>query len=203
MQQRRWGTASPGRRGAFTLVELMMVVAIVAILSLIGAATVQSVMVRVQVTQARMDMHLIAHALERRAADWGGYPATMPHEPLAARFRLLSTPIAYTSSTFMDPFRDPGTGESYEWDPTQRTYELLTDRHPYHALWFANRWGGGCRQWIAPSARYILASQGPDLVRNRATGDPAVYWMPYDPTNGTFSQGDLFTFGPGGTTLGG
>lgn len=118
------------RFAAFTLIELLIVVAIIAILAAIAVPNFLEAQVRAKVSRAKSDMRTIATALESYNVDTNAYPeqgtptdATFPfsrdvkqvyggdgpdHTPgnPAIAFRL-STPIAYLASTtavFSDPF---------------------------------------------------------------------------------------------------
>jgi prepilin-type N-terminal cleavage/methylation domain-containing protein len=126
-------------RSAFTLIELLIVVAIIAILAAIAVPNFLEAQTRAKATRARADHRTISTAMESYYVDHNRYPAqgevttgTYPymtdttkvfggdgpdHAPnnKAIAFQL-STPIAYLSSTtavFADPFfrafRTPGT----------------------------------------------------------------------------------------------
>jgi prepilin-type N-terminal cleavage/methylation domain-containing protein len=111
-------------RRAFTLIELLIVVAIIAILAAIAVPNFLEAQTRAKVSRVKADHRTIATALESYAVDNNIYPeqgpnnsATWPFSrdtdpygspssPYAIAFRL-STPIAYVSSTqsvFADPF---------------------------------------------------------------------------------------------------
>jgi prepilin-type N-terminal cleavage/methylation domain-containing protein len=109
---------------AFTLIELLIVVAIIAILAAIAVPNFLEAQTRAKVSRIKSDQRTIATALESYAVDNNVYPeqgppnsATWPFSrdtvpygaptsPFAIAFRL-STPVAYLSSTtsvFADPF---------------------------------------------------------------------------------------------------
>ena len=111
-------------RGAFTLIELLIVVAIIAILAAIAVPNFLEAQVRAKVSRVKSDQRTIATALESYRVDNQAYPeqgeTTSPTPPTvtdinrvfgqegqrAIAFRL-STPIAYVSSTngvFADVF---------------------------------------------------------------------------------------------------
>jgi len=185
-----------------TLIELVIVVVVVAVLAAILMANVAEITARTNVSRARSDFRTVAHGMELHAIDRGAYPPAWPGGVLEDRYLPLTTPISYLSRSPVDPFGDEVDRSVWAWRKF-RTYELVTDRHPWHGLLFAHPAGYGLRQRAVPGAMYYVASQGPDLVRNDAFGNPWLYWLPYDPTNGTISAGDLFFVGPGGESLGG
>ncbi|GAB4313636.1 MAG: hypothetical protein Kow0059_04910 [Candidatus Sumerlaeia bacterium] len=101
---------------AFTLIELLIVVAIIAILAAIAVPNFLEAQVRSKVSRTKADMRSMATALEAYAVDHNVYPnchafgiATRnyvsgnPSDPLI--LERLSTPIAYITNTVVkDPF---------------------------------------------------------------------------------------------------
>ncbi|MBM3335345.1 prepilin-type N-terminal cleavage/methylation domain-containing protein, partial [Candidatus Sumerlaeota bacterium] len=124
---------------AFTLIELLIVVAIIAILAAIAVPNFLEAQVRSKISRLRADMRTIATAMEAYFTDHNGYPLHIDYDtgpiPLNARpwFAALTTPVAYLTSMPTDPFFDPRTlggdvsiGSSGSWIH-------------YEALW--NTWG--------------------------------------------------------------
>ncbi|MBI1783572.1 prepilin-type N-terminal cleavage/methylation domain-containing protein [Candidatus Sumerlaeota bacterium] len=118
---------------AFTLIELLIVVAIIAILAAIAVPNFLEAQVRAKVSRVKADMRSIATAIESYRVDNGEYPEgsdepdEIPQElvdllgPLAGRyytfrtrgpngqiagisFFTLTTPISYMTSIPPDPF---------------------------------------------------------------------------------------------------
>ncbi|HOE12585.1 MAG TPA: prepilin-type N-terminal cleavage/methylation domain-containing protein [bacterium] len=194
------------RRTGFTLIELLIVVAIIGILAAIAVPNFMNARTRAAVARVIADMRNLGVALEQYALDNGNrYPYTAEtaeteYKPL----RKLTTPVPYMSAL---PPRDPflpkdsasetpgGTRDSW-WDP----YWLAT--FPTECYYGVSNPDIACYQ--VGLLRYILASVGPDKFFNGtpfsgfATRD--FYWVPYTPSNGLVSIGDLFYYGPGGTT---
>jgi prepilin-type N-terminal cleavage/methylation domain-containing protein len=185
------------RNRAFTLVELLIVVAIIAILAAIAVPNFMEAQVRSKVSRAKNDMRAMALALEAYRTDQNTYPdAESEFRPL----RHLTTPIAYISSLPADPFPPKG----------------LPGPGPNAPTWFGARSFryGGMPQSI-PMQWWILGSFGPDLQNdtpnldvypgvheNEFGGSPNIFWggssnplfkdwAVYDPTNGTLSRGDI------------
>ena len=177
---------------AFTLIELLIVVGIIAILAAIAIPNMLEAQVRAKVSRAKSDMRTIATALESYAVDNNKYPPNFdsglytPTAPDEGRtFSLLSTPIAYISSVPHDVFRpddnEPTRGHFFDyvgWD----SVSVLTSRYsPELRAYYAQtgtQWSVGC---IGPDKRNDDVGQYMDNPYDRI----------YDPTNGTVSVGDI------------
>lgn len=100
---------------AFTLIELLAVVAVVAVLCAIALANAQDAMVRSKVARARSDLMALSTALAGYRTDHTEYPpATSFCAPrMESRFDYyrappaLSSPVAYISSLPPDVFNTP------------------------------------------------------------------------------------------------
>lgn len=100
------------KRRAFTLIELLIVVAIIAILAAIAVPNFLEAQTRSKVSRVKSDMRTMTTGIESYFVDFNVYPAChrfgislrdSPSEPLV--LERLSTPISYlTSVTFNDPF---------------------------------------------------------------------------------------------------
>ena len=72
------------RNSAFTLIELLIVVAIIAILAAIAVPNFLEAQTRAKVSRAKADMRTEATALETYNIDWGTYPRQIEfHEDTA------------------------------------------------------------------------------------------------------------------------
>ncbi len=113
---------------AFTLIELLIVVAIIAILAAIAVPNFLEAQVRSKVSRVRSDMRSLATGLESYYIDNNQYPAmtltkadspdaqfpTVSAANFARTFRIrnnnalgtLTTPVAYLTSYFPDAFAD-------------------------------------------------------------------------------------------------
>lgn len=185
----------------FTLIELIIVVVVIAILAALMMANIQEIQARVKVARTKSDLKAVSFSMEGFAVDAGRYPPVQPGGMLEQRFAFVTTPVAYISSAPTDPFGDQVPISDW-WSTRFRTYEIVTDSHPYHQAMFSHPIYG-FNHLVDPTAKYYIAGQGPDLIRNDTLGDPALFWLPYDPTNGTLSMGDLFKCGPSGLIHGG
>ncbi|MCX7045110.1 MAG: prepilin-type N-terminal cleavage/methylation domain-containing protein [Candidatus Sumerlaeota bacterium] len=173
----------PDRRG-FTLIEILIVVAIIAILSGIAIPNFLEAQTRSKVARVKADLRTIAMALEAYQGDHSIYPpSTMM--PLFLRLIPLTTPVAYINSVPQDVFKAQ--------DASAGPWRLMGN-YAYGAMPTdaENRWA--------------LASVGPDLQPNfypimlypgwsdKIWENPAsgYTYIRYDPTNGTLSIGDIW-----------
>ena len=102
---------------AFTLIELLIVVLIIAILAAIAIPNFLEYQTRAKVARVKSDFRTIATALEAYCVDEGTYPnlyyyfhweGEVGNSLLRSWYNshCLTTPIAYLSSTPKDPFGD-------------------------------------------------------------------------------------------------
>ena len=108
-----------GKR-AFTLIELLIVVAIIAILAAIAVPNFLEAQVRSKVARSMADMRSMAVAFEEYAVDynipplgvndWRELKKTRPELGIVKGYfeKSLTTPIAYLTSIPQDPFWVPG-----------------------------------------------------------------------------------------------
>jgi len=115
------------RNHAFTLIELLIVVAIIAILAAIAVPNFLEAQVRSKVSRVRADHRSLATAIESYYVDNNRYPAMAlilqqtpdsgltTVDPTGRTFRLrtpvsqlntITSPIAYVTTYFPDPFND-------------------------------------------------------------------------------------------------
>ncbi|MCC5876240.1 MAG: prepilin-type N-terminal cleavage/methylation domain-containing protein [Candidatus Sumerlaeia bacterium] len=212
-------------KSAFTLIELLIVVAIIAILAAIAVPNFLEAQVRSKVSRAKADMRTITTALESYYVDNNRYPA--PHEahnqapwsqaysepPFHARVpSMLTTPIAYLSSIPDDAFRTTRIPGNIVNDP----YLQYVKRRNAYFNWaymreifptvFAN---ANSTFSVAEelSGAWLIYSPGPnaDEFNRLSDNDPLVaarVYIDYDPTNGTVSQGNIFRTAKSGERLG-
>jgi len=213
-------------RHAFTLIELLIVVAIIAILAAIAVPNFLEAQMRSKVSRTKADMRSMATALEAYTVDNNKSPSTYLCRPapiansisgasvfyplvttgaVSPRFIKLTTPIAYITSVFPDPFcrygmvkvPDGSIANGYD----DYDYVCAIDfKAPKDS---ADRGGG-----ITSGAMWRLVSAGPDLVMAYGGGHTgqSITWaqkgVDYDPTNGTVSAGDIVRIGGGPANCG-
>jgi len=207
------------RRSAFTLIELLIVVAIIGILAAIAIPNFLQAQIRAKVSRAKADMREVAFAQEAYMADTSSYAypmITFTSGPYPSLLRVdgflplaLTTPIDYIGRLPIDPFGltyfGGGGGQrinvklGHEWT----RYRMMI-REPI------KNWPGvpaDSRNWEyiytftldrinAPrTTPYIITSVGPDQREETIFPyDPRTY----DPTNGTISNGDITRLAGGG-----
>jgi len=171
------------QRSAFTLIELLIVVAIIAILAMIAVPNFLEAQIRAKVSRAKSDMRSMAVAWDAYHVDWNSYPDDQDNWLTPATqdgFRQVTTPVAYITSIPSDPFFS-GWGLSRSSNRFAPCYEIASTQ-----------------AWREPYNCYCIQSIGPDQDDDFGGNDA---WpnggtlRAYDPTNGTVSNGDIYRFG--------
>jgi prepilin-type N-terminal cleavage/methylation domain-containing protein len=190
------------RSRAFTLIELLIVVAIIAILAAIAVPNFLEAQTRAKVSRVKADFRSLATAIEAYTADYNMAPLDRDKYPNEAPFSewrhddrvlfALTTPVSYITSIPASPFIWNATesANATYWDPLVGTYHNLytstipgeTEVNPNPAF---------------PGARWLLINVGPDRTYNESAfsgygslADSPVQGL-YDPSNGTVSRGDI------------
>jgi prepilin-type N-terminal cleavage/methylation domain-containing protein len=177
---------------SFTLIELLIVVAIIAVLAAIAVPNFLEAQTRAKVSRVKADLRTLVTAVEAYHIDTYEYPPHLQRDGTEIgypdRYVPLTTPIAYISTL---PAREifyshdiTGQGGSLEWY-SWTNFASFPDTHALHPAVEVHRW--------------MLRSRGPDTenesnaVRNAFFngGIAAAPSMLYDPTNGTTSRGDI------------
>jgi prepilin-type N-terminal cleavage/methylation domain-containing protein len=211
------------RHQAFTLIELLIVVAIIAILAVIAVPNFLEAQTRAKVSRVRADMRNMATAMEAYVIDNNRYPIPSDNygnfmtNPLTATLVspfetrvpvLLTTPISYMSDRPEDPFAKVRFGESRLYHCITRQYvDIRHNNAPaYNWALIYTRFFREITGRPAPQPiEYFFVSWGPDKVHDANVPDVVAPVGPhvhgkgavYDPTNGTISGGDIIYFGPG------
>ncbi|MGC9327252.1 MAG: type II secretion system protein [Candidatus Hinthialibacter sp.] len=171
-------------RKAFTLIELLIVVAIIGILAAVAVPNFINARMRALVSRTMADVRALASAVDMYRIDNNGPPfrqpgwpcGLCPEEELNSTYNMspLTTPVAYMTHLPYDPFIDVpgaqlgdnrGDGLLVGWYLYVARKEGL-EKDGYHGSWWI--WG-----W------------GPDKTRQ---GYPI---RPYDASNGIISSGDI------------
>lgn len=198
-------------RRAFTLIELLIVVSIIAILAAIAVPNMLEAMIRSKVARAKSDMRTVSIGLESFRVDRNRYPADSTNSGTTIgylqRLEVLTTPISYLSSVPADPFADKGRIIQYTASRPVDPYTTdLGHNSPFvfpltydYARRRAN--DGQWEDWNV----WAKIVENPDSIQwaMRSAGpDKWPIWLgetahAYDPTNGTVSAGNIFWSGPG------
>jgi type II secretion system protein G len=186
------------RSKSFTLIELLIVVAIIAILAAIAVPNFLEAQVRAKVSRAKSDMRSVRVALEAYAVDNNHYPdSDITWHTTLLDIPMITTPIAYLTSIFNDPFplkppSDP-SGDPYSGDPR------FSNHGKYYRYYNPQRWKEFFPQLDQQGLKWYMMSNGPDLDNDVHDLDGKIAedtlnglnYMYYDPSNGTTSSGDI------------
>lgn len=157
----------------FTIFEVLIVMAIIAILSAIAVPNFLEAQSRSKVSRVKADMRSMATGLEAYYVDNNDYP---PNAEL-----LWQGAVKYLSSPFADPFAD------YQGTP----FKYVVGRSAIEKAIQAG--------YLPPdypvtdnNEFWMIYSSGPDTMDDRGA-------VVYDPTNGTISVGDVIRIKDGGS----
>ena len=206
-------------RKAFTLIELLIVVAIIAILAAIAVPNFLEAQTRSKVSRGMADMRSMATAIEAYRVDLNQYPMDFQFYQLgngggtANQFAYcclgrMTTPVAYMTQLPYNVFKyKPDQGQWFDGDP--RWYGYKAD-----ISWrnFMLSFGTIASQPnVELTKHWVLISVGPDETPSGGEyalfGNSYINTLPgnlpfygpgaiYDPTNGTVSWGDIVRVGP-------
>lgn len=186
-------------RNAFTLIELLIVVAIIGILAAIAVPNFINAQVRAKVSRARSDLKAISTAVEMYRLDNNAYPGGEEHwasggffwTAHSSRFVPLTTPVSYMSTIPLDPFQLPVSIELSDGRELGGYSNLFDGAYVYDDI---TRTGHTIDAY-GKSYHYTVRSPGPG--RSWTVAHPGVIY--YAPSNGLHSLGIIAVLGPGGT----
>ncbi len=205
------------RRG-FTLVELVLVLAVIAILAALAMVNYQRAVTRARVSATLSNIRTMMTAMESYRIDHGVYPTpivSLWDDPLgvvsSSAMSALTTPIAYASqAAFSDPFGSTKIeGALDQRDmfglPVQTfnaQKSMLVFSYPNVSM-IVNRprmdRDGYAIVSVGPDSKdsFIVYYPFPRLLPTSASayGVNSIQDTVYDPSNGTISPGDLAGFG--------
>lgn len=182
---------SASRVLAFTLIELLIAVAILGILAAIAAPNFLNAQLRAQIAKVKGDMKALGSAIETYRIDHNRYPYfdayALPARYNSITYRLipLTTPVAYIGSVdLQDPFLKTLPAEGYEDEMLResynyRSYETFNPELNIKA-WALNSMG--------PDRTTDKGLQVEPWARGLVSADTVVI---YNPTNGLVSRGDM------------
>lgn len=182
-------------KNAFTLIELLIVVAIIAILAAIAVPNFLEAQTRAKVSRVVSDLRVYDTGMEMYRID---HNKTPPTRRVAGQTRTwltsyLTTPIAYINQAFPDVFNKKDTPPNavlIAWGPDY----MLGASESYFARAFVGypMYSDGSK--LIRRNFLFMFSAGPDQIFD-FNGPPVgsrIY--PYDASNGTISKGDIGRF---------
>jgi prepilin-type N-terminal cleavage/methylation domain-containing protein len=199
------------RNEAFTLIELLIVVAIIAILAAIAVPNFLEAQTRSKVARIKSDMRTLATGIEAYAVDHNRY-LPIYHEgrgevsEVAALAKLPATATTAIGYDYIDICGKPLTtpiaylAAIAHPSPFQERNGEFNDRSFYFArniidpTWnngndLYGDWYGFSRVWSNANAKWWLMDGGPNRIWYATAGEVQ---SPYDPTNGTVSVGNIW-----------
>jgi len=189
--------------GAFTLIELLIVVAIIAILAAIAVPNFLEAQVRAKISRAKADIRTLATALESYCVDHNHYPPDRQKYGIQYLFEL-TTPVSYMTNILIeDPFRpvrSGGYGLGAGWE---HTYHYTNYVGYWQEFWHPDWPRRGCVvSSFGPARHHTFVEHYPYYYNhpeentrhdwpepNSLFTAPVHYKLVYDPTNGTVSLG--------------
>ena len=171
------------RRLAFTLVEVIIVIAVIGILATISVSHFSNARVMAQISRVQEDLETLSKALIMYQTDNAAVPLSVDLKsglitPHFVRLRPLTTPVAYMGALPMDIFRPelpPSYLEKYGWEKTG-----------HYAFDFI----GGLDINFFRAHSWILSSVGPAVSRpdmSNGYGEEDIYNI----SNGLYSSGSI------------
>ncbi len=167
-------------RAAFTLIELLIVVAIIGILAAIAVPNFLNAQMRATVARMETDMKALGDALNMYRIDNNSYFRQQGGNPYM-ELRPLTTPINYIATIPHDPFRSKKVTPIYSSKTENYDYSSFPSDYPKD---------GSIDHWI-------LHGLGPDTDEDIWGGSigpnspQGFKTQLYNPSNGLVSSGDV------------
>lgn len=180
-------TSRPPHR-AFTLIELLIVVAIIAILAAIAVPNFLEAQTRSKISRVKADLRTIATGLETYRVDQNGYPwqntssrslnppsqGNNPTGGYTNTLERLTTPVAYLggAGVFADPFYATNTYQGANLEDVKNVSDYsAADRQSFESYWYQAR-KTNASVWGDPITEkpewWLLSSAGPDRFQHNA-----------------------------------
>ncbi|MFB3788656.1 MAG: prepilin-type N-terminal cleavage/methylation domain-containing protein [bacterium] len=179
---------------SFTLIELLIVVAIIGILAAIAVPNFLNAQIRATVARAFADLKALNTALMAYYVDHNAYPPDYDSNQVPGvsipgpgneimTYAELTTPIGYMSSIPMDPFFLGPAGRL-------RHIKVL----PLYQ-YAGPPWSLQNAAWRPSNTTFTITSLGPDKLDQEGWSYPhdQAWRVAYTATNGLLSKGDLYS----------
>lgn len=190
------------KESSFTLIELLIVVAIIGILAAIAVPNFLNAQLRAKVSRVYADQRSYATAMETYNLDWNNFPFERDCGCTYIQYlRGLTTPVSYIANIKLpDPFGQPPSKFAQGCPDWAGTYHYVN----YSGVWGPCVYG----DWGKAHRAYTIMSYGPDkhqdgaehfircyLMPDACGPDTPIYGNPwnliYNPSNGLVSGGDI------------
>ncbi|RJP21411.1 MAG: prepilin-type N-terminal cleavage/methylation domain-containing protein [Candidatus Omnitrophota bacterium] len=181
---------------AFTLIELLIVVAIIGILAAIAVPNFLNAQTRARIARTNGDLKALGTAIDLYLLDNNKHPNNWSH--LTVDLIGLTTPISYIANV---GFRDIFKAEQGNTGNNKESYLYF---NYYYENSGPGNWINAINRPDLSTKGYCLASWGPDrtqnaiewvYVQNAAGQNKAANDRVYHPTNGLVSSGDIGRWG--------
>lgn len=177
---------------SFTLIELLIVVAIIGILAAIAVPNFLNAQIRAKIARCEADLRACKSAVMMYQLDNNAYPP-ISQNPGYQIPKQLTTPIAYLSSIPSDEFPQDPDDVYFSFGTTDDYYFATQEYFKQHNFSWRVQEGGHLYE-------FNLMGRGPDGDwADAQTGakevDEPLTWR-YDPSNGLVSSGNIPFPGP-------
>jgi type II secretion system protein G len=169
------------RNNAFTLIELLIVVAIIGILAAIAVPNFLNAQMRARVARVEADFQGISTAFEMYRLDNGDLPR-WGNLGWAQAWASFTTPIAYMSIRAMDPFESKHK-ELWQSEHQWYEYNACRGKTPMKSM-----------EDGQTTDNYVIVSYGPNGIDDtlQISDYPnAARFLSYTSSNGLTSDGDI------------
>jgi prepilin-type N-terminal cleavage/methylation domain-containing protein len=204
MEKRSGGPPFWGR--AFTLIELLIVVAIIAILAMIAVPNFLEAQARAKISRAKTDlrtMHIAVNAYNAYMVDWNDCLRDANDTDSAPDLKNRTWAMEHPGET---PDMLFTVGQGYytlrQWRPLSTPVAYVTFQPIQGAFSHNVPYGQDTREYPSASCTivyWVILCGGVDRTNgdwyrgnNVVTNFPNGIAVPYDPTNGTVSRGDIW-----------